>query len=160
MIKYLIILISLILESILNIYINTNSYLVPLFTFLSLIFIYPEFKNSKKYFFCLSIILGIIYDILFTNFYILNLIVFFIYSFIIYYYFKKYQYNFINIIIVSVIGIIIYNLLLFIIFNIFNYYNYNLHDLLFIIKHFFIINIIYSALFYLIINKTKIKNIL
>ena len=61
----IIISISIILEILLNLYIKTNSYLIPLFTLLSLIFIYPYFKNSKRDFFVFSLILGFIYDIIF-----------------------------------------------------------------------------------------------
>lgn len=151
--------ISIALESIVNLYIHNGSYLIPLFSILSLIFIYPNFKNERVKYFTISFIFGIIYDLVFTNFYILNAILFLIFSIVIYYYFNKFKYNLLSTIILSIIGIIIYNVLLFLIFNILNYYTYSFLNLIFITKHFVIINIIYSLIVYLLINKTRLKNI-
>lgn len=152
-------LISLIFESLVNLYINEGSYLVPLFSVLSLIFIYHILKNNRKEYFILSLIFGIIYDLVFTNFYILNALLFFIFSIVIYLYFRRFEYNLLNVLILSIIGILLYNILLFFFFNIYNYYKYDFSDLLFIIKHFFAINIIYTLMVYLLVNKTKLKNI-
>ena len=151
--------ISLILESIINLYISSNSYFVPLFSLLSLIFVYKILKHNKKEFLIASIIFGIVYDIVFTNFYTLNGILFLISSLIIYFCFNKFKYNLLNTLIISVILILTYNISLFLIFNLLNYYNYNFDNLIFILKHFFVSNIIYILFVYLIINKTKLKNI-
>lgn len=155
----LILFISIILELLVNLYINTNSYFIPLFTLLSLIFIYPYFKNSKRDFYILSVIIGFIYDIVFTNFYILNALIFLLISNIIYYYFKKFNYKLLNIILLSIILVLVYNFILFIIFNIYRYNMYTLFELIYILKHFFIVNIIYIFIIYLIYNKLYLKNI-
>ena len=68
----IIILIGITLELILNLYLNINSYFISLFTILSLVFVFPYFKNSKKDFLIFSSLVGFIYDLIFTNFYILN----------------------------------------------------------------------------------------
>lgn len=156
----IIIIISIILEIILNLYINIDSYLVPLFTLLSLIFVYPYFKNSKKDFFVFSFILGFVYDLVFTNFYILNSFIFLFVSIVIYYFFKKFNYKIFNIIFLSVILISIYNFALYIIFDVYKYNDYTIVEFLFILKHFFIINIIYIISSYLISNKLYLKNII
>ncbi len=156
----LIVFISLILENLVNLYIPNEFYMLPLFTPLSLIFIYPYFKNSKKDYLLFSSIVGFIYDIVFTNFYILNAILFFIIAYIIYNYLKKLNFNFINIILLSIIIILFYNIILFLIFNITNYYDYDILDLIYIIKHVFIINLIYIFSLYFISCKKFLKNIL
>lgn len=159
-INIIIIFISTIFELLLNLYIKTNSYLVPIFTLLSLIFIYPYFRNSKKDFFIFSSIVGFIYDLVFTNFYILNAFIFLLISTIIYYYFKKFNYKLLNIIIISIIIILLYNLILFLVFNIYKYNSYTLLEFIYIIKHFYIINLIYITFTYFILYKVYLKNIL
>lgn len=156
----IIILIGITLELILNLYLNINSYFIPLFTILSLVFVFPYFKNSKKDFLIFSSLVGFIYDLIFTNFYVLNAFLFGFISIIIYYIFKKINFNLLNIILITFIIIITYNILLFIIFNIFDYANYNFNELIFIIKHFFIINIIYIIINYFISYKFYLKNII
>ena len=86
--------ISIILENLSNIYLSSFNYFVPLFTLLSLIFIYPCFKKEKYKYYIFSSITGFIYDLFFTNFFVLNVLLFFICAFIIYYIFNKFEYNF------------------------------------------------------------------
>lgn len=158
MIKCIIIMfISLILESIINLHISFESYFIPLFSCISLILIYKILKYNKTEFFVFSIVSGFIYDIIFTNFYILNSVLFLLISFVTYLFFKKMKYNLFNIILVTIICIGIYNLMLFILFNIFNYSIYSFFDFSYILRHFFIINVIYIVLGYILLNKTKLK---
>ena len=68
--------ISIILENLSNIYLSSFNYFVPLFTLLSLIFIYPCFKKEKYKYYIFSSMTGFIYDLLFTNFIILHPLIF------------------------------------------------------------------------------------
>lgn len=147
---------SLILEMIINMIISVNSYMVPLFSLLSLIFIYPYLKKDKIKYLLISFMLGFIYDLVFTNFYVLNSFLFLTISYLIYLYFKKLKYNTLNVFVLSILLIFLYNILLFIIFNLTKYNTYNIDSFIFIIKHFFIINLIYALIINLI-NK-KISN--
>lgn len=147
-------LISIILENIFNLYLNEFEYFTPLFTLISLIIIYPNFKDNKKSYFIFSIILGFIYDIFFTNFYVLNPILFFVISAVIYYIFSKKEYNFKYLIITTIITIFIYNLMLFLILNFFNYTNYSILDFSYILRHFILANIIYVVMLYIIVKNT------
>ncbi len=158
MIKCVIImLISLALESIINLNISFTSYLVPLFSLLSLILIYKFLKYSKKEYFIFAIVSGFIYDLVFTNFYVLNSVLFLLNSFIIYFYFKKMKYNLLNIILITIICSSMYNLMLFTLFNLFSYSTYSFLDFSYILGHFIIINVIYIILGYILLNKTKLK---
>ena len=139
--------ISILLELIINKYINQSSLFIPLFSLLSIIFIN---KNNKIKYYSISIVLGIIYDLIYNNFYVLNGILFFIISIFIHYYLKQSKFNLINIFILSIYIIIIYQLLLFIIYNAFNYINYSIEDFIFIINHYLLLNIIYVTIIYFI----------
>mgnify|MGYP004659966547 CR=1 FL=1 len=153
----IIMLISLALESIINLNISFTSYLVPLFSLLSLILIYKFLKYNKKEYFIFAIVSGFIYDLVFTNFYVLNSVLFLLNSFIIYFYFKKMKYNLLNIILITIICSSMYNLMLFTLFNIFSYSTYSFLDFSYILGHFIIINVIYIILGYILLNKTKLK---
>ena len=81
----IIVFISIILENIFNLYITRFNYFIPLFTLVSLIFIFPSFEHKKNNYYITSAIIGFIYDLFFTNFYILNSILFLLVSIGIYY---------------------------------------------------------------------------
>lgn len=137
-------LISIILEmGYLNI-INPNSYFLPLFSLVSLIFL----KKDKNYYIkCFFI--GVLYDLVFTNLFIINGIIYLFIGLII----KKIKNFNINNIIIGIIIIIFYQLILFILFNISKYQIYSLEEFIYILPRYFIINIIYI----LIINIFKHK---
>ena len=152
--------ISILLENLFNIYLSSFRIMTPLFTLLSLIFIFPYFKNSKKEFLIFSFFLGLIYDLLFTNFYILNSILFLIISFFIFYILKTHNYNYFIIIYNSLFVIFFYNVLLFLIFNFFNYINYTIFDLSYILRNFLIGNLSYVTILYFILKRNYFKHII
>lgn len=149
-------LISIFLDGAFNI-IFPYSILCSLFSILSLIIIYPFFNNKIKYI-KFSLIFGLIYDILFTNFYIFNIFIFFIISVIIYYFFNKNTYNLFNVFILNIIIIHLYIILVLIMFNISNYGINLFSELIFILPHFYISNIIYIIISYLFIDRIIIIN--
>ena len=137
-------LISIILEmGYLNI-INPNSYFLPLFSLVSLIFLQKDQNYYIKCFF-----IGVLYDLVFTNLFIINGIIYLFIGLII----KKIKNFNINNIIIGIIIIILYQLILFILFNLSKYQMYSLEELIYILPRYFIINIIYI----LIINIFKHK---
>lgn len=144
----IIVIISLILDIIFNLLLKSNSYLLPLFTLISLINIYPYFKNSKKDYLIFSLIVGFIYDLFNNYFFILNPIIFFIISDFIYNYFRRFNYNLIFNILLSFLIIIIYELLMLLIYNLTNYQIYTINEFLYIFPHFFISNILYIIIIY------------
>ena len=137
----LISLLSLFLENICNIYLSNFKYFIPLFTILSLIFAYPFLKNEKKYY--------LLYDLFFTNFYVLNSIIFLLCSYFIYHIFKRFDYNVISVILTTIFVIFFYNALCFCILNFFLYTNYSLLEFSVILRYFFVLNLIYSTIMYL-----------
>ena len=152
----IIIIVSILLDGIFN-YLFPNSIISSLFCIVSLITLYKI--NNKNRFLIISTIYGFIYDLFFTNFYILNAMVFFLVSYFIIIFFKKFKYTFINLILLNVIVIIIYLLIIIIIFNITSYSNYSLSELLFVVPRFLLINTIYEVVIYLIVIKRNNKHI-
>lgn len=152
--------ISIILENLSNIYLSSFNYFVPLFTLLSLIFIYPYFKKEKYKYYIFSSITGFIYDLFFTNFFVLNVLLFFICAFILYYIFNKFEYNFKTILFTSIFTIFLYNFLVFFILNFFMYTNYSLLEFSYILKYFLPLNLLYICIIYLFFKTTHIGNII
>lgn len=149
----LIVFISLVLDGILNLILKSTSNLLPLFTLVSLIFIYPYFKNDKKSYLVSATLIGLIYDVFNTYFFILNPIIFLIISDIIFSLYHRFKFSIITVIVFTIFIIFIYQTILLLIFNLTNYEIYTIHEFTNIISHYFIINIIYSIILYLVFKR-------
>lgn len=147
--------ISLLLENIMsNIFtsqIASISIFSTIYTVVSLVIIYPHFNNKKKYFITL-IILGIIFDIVYTGAFLLNTCIFIVIGILISFLNNFLPENIFGTNIISIASIIVYHLLSFIILNIFHYSSYNLLILIKIITHSFIMTIIYTTVSYFLIE--------
>ena len=71
----ILVLISLILDGIVSVYIN-NTILIPLFTLTSLVYIYKYYEKKENIYFLIALIIGILYDSLYTDIILLNSLVF------------------------------------------------------------------------------------
>ncbi len=154
----LIIIISFILDYFLSLYLpyerNNLSYLTPLFIPILIYLLYPRFKDKKIYI-LISIIIGIIYDLIYTNLLFFNGILFLIISLItilIYKYLKNNIY--LNIIYLLFI-IIFYELISILIYILFGVISISYSDIIYRITHVIIINIIYGTILYMIISHKK-----
>lgn len=147
----MIVIISILLENIFNIYFH-NFY--NLFTLISLIFINIE---EKKKYYLYSFFIGFIYDIFFTNFILLNAILFFIISIVIYYELNTHKKDLFHYVITGILVIFLYEFMHFIILNLFQYTKYSLIEFSFIARKYLITNIIYLIMLYFI-NKKHIIN--
>ena len=140
------IVISFILQIIVNNLINYNSYFIPIFPIITIIFFN---KENISIFYLKSILIGLIFDII-NNTYFFNFILFFIISIFIYrlsFIKNKYFYYLISFILI----ILIYNFVYYLIyydFNIVNSFNY--------ISHYIISNIIF-LLFQILYKRIKNK---
>ena len=148
--------VSLILEIILNNflpYINGNlSLFTPMFSIVSLFFIYSFFKKEKIKYFVFSFIFGFIYDLFFTNLLFFNGILFLAIAFLITVLYENLEINFLNIILDIIIIIIVYELLTVFIVLIFNLVPITPLQVLYKISHSLIMNIIYGEILYFIIK--------
>lgn len=144
-------------------YTLTNpSFFKTIFTIIGLVNIYPYFNNDKKYL-TILIIVGILFDIVYTGTFLFVTLIF-----VIIYLVNKFldfflPFNLLNINILSLISIYIYHILSFVILNLVEYNSYNINLLFNIIIHSTIGTIIYTTIIYFILtytyNKLKIKQI-
>ena len=152
----IIIIVSFILEIILNNFLpymmGDLSLFTPMFTLISLLLIYPLLKKNIKRYFITAFIMGIIYDLFFTNLLFFNGILFILIAYSIHLLYKYFEFNIINIAIEIVLIIIIYETTTALIILLFNLVPVTTSKLIYKISHSLISNIIYGELLYLIIN--------
>lgn len=150
------VLISFLLDGIISNIVPFNlvdpSYFKTIYSLISLVIIYNYFDNQKKYL-SILVILGILFDIVYTNTFILNVIVFFT----IYIVLSNLDYlipnNIITINIKSIVCISLYHILTYIILLLANYNSYSIKLLFIILLRSIIMTIIYTTISYLIMNK-------
>lgn len=162
MIQIIYIIFSFILDSFISNYINYSfpniSYLSTIYTLISLIVIESYYINKKKYY-ILLILIGCLFDIVYTDTFIINIILFLvviIFTKLIDY---KYHDNLLTINIKNIIGIILYHTLTYLILLISHYNNYDFLLLGNIIIRSIIMTIIYTSLSYLILKKINPKKV-
>lgn len=148
--------VSLILDIILNNFLpymlGNLSFFTPMFTVVSLLFIYYFFRKRERHYYIFSFILGVVYDLIFTNLLFYNGILFLAISFIVTILYKYLDINYFNVILDVLIIIVIYELFNFIIIFIFNLAFVSFYRLFYKIIHSLVLNIIYAEVVYLIIN--------
>lgn len=128
------------------------SWLKTIYSLISLVIIYNYFDNKQKYL-SILIVLGIFFDIVYTNTFILNIVVFLIIYIILSYLDYIIPTNIITINIKSIACISSYHLLTYIILLLSNYNNYSIKLLGLILLRSIIMTIIYTTISYLIMNK-------
>lgn len=140
------------MSNILSFELTNPSYFKTIYSLISLVILYNHFDNQKKYLYIL-IVLGIFFDIVYTNTFILNLVVFLI----IYLILSKLDYiittNIFTINLKSIVCISSYHILTYIILLLANYNNYSIKLLGIILLRSIAMTIIYTTISYLIINK-------
>lgn len=120
-------------------YFNDLTFIYPM---LSITFLVSMYGFCKKYF-KTSVILGLVYDFLYSNIFLYNTLIFLLLSKINRKIFNYLQVNLFNKIIVLILNIIIYDTINFLIIN-FSKYNYVvLNDLIYKILHSLFINIVF-----------------
>ena len=128
------------------------SYLKTIYTIISLVIMYHYFSNKKK-FLIITIILGLLFDIVYTNTFLVNTIIFIT----IYIILSNIDYlmttNIITINIKSLVCIYIYYILTYIVLLLSHYNSYDVYLLLLILLRSIIMTIVYTTISYLIINK-------
>lgn len=155
--SYIILVVSFLLDGIISFLLNKNIILNPLFSLCSLVIIfrYQTRQNKTKYF-LLAFLLGLFYDIVYTNTLFLNAGIFLIISLIIVKFYKIFSYNLLNSIIMTLVVIIIYRSLNFIVISSVGLIDFDLSNLFKSIYSSLILNIIYISLYFLKKKKYKI----
>lgn len=150
----ILIIISIILDGVFS---NFSNIFFPLFLFSLLPIIYKYKKNLIIY----SLIIGLIYGLIFTNMFLLEIISYYICSLFIICFFKKFNYNIYNLLLITLLNIILYRTISFIVLSLSNIIPFSISLLFKSIYSSLILNIIYIILIYLITNKKNVikKNI-
>ena len=150
------VIISFLLDGIISNIIPFNlvdpSYFKTIYSVISLVIIYNYFDNPKKYL-TILITLGVFFDIIYTNTFILNIIVFLI----IYIVLSNLDYiittNIFTINLKSIVCISTYHITTYIILLLANYNNYSIKLLGLILVRSIFMTIIYTKISYLVMNK-------
>ena len=121
-------------------------------TVIAIFMIYPFFRKKEKNYFITIFIVGMIYDLLYTNLVFFNGVLFLIIGFISLEIYKNFEISYLKLIIYLILIISAYEILTGIILLVFNMVPVTLYKVLYKITHSLILNIIYGELIYLIIN--------
>ena len=148
--------ISLILEGIVSIY-TSNTLFIPLLTLTSFLFLYKKYEKKEDIYFTFIGIIGIIYDALYTNIFLLNTFIFLLVGLFIkvlnIYLSHKLTSNIVKLICV----IIFYRLVTYMILVLLNYLDFNFLIMLKSIYSSILLNIIYLFIITIIDNKISSK---
>lgn len=158
---YLILIVSFLLDGILFSLFSFTNPVSPLFSLLSLLIIYPYCDTNKKSYYMYPIVMGILYDITYSNSLFLNTLIFTGFSYILIRIFKLFTINFVNVLVIGTISIISYRVVVFAFMYMIGIIDFNVETLIESISYSFISNYIYLIILYftvsLIASKLKVK---
>ena len=160
----IIMIISFFLDGILSNLLTYSTYLYPLCSLLSLVIIAPYFKKRciQKYF-VYSAILGLLYDIVYTETLFLNMVLFFLIAVLIKLIYNLIKNTLLNTYIISLFIIICYRLSNYLIFLLIKYLSFNLKILFDSIINSLLLSFSYILIFFylgrLIYKKSNEKKI-
>lgn len=152
----IIIVISFLLDGVVGGLINYDSLMYPLFSLLSLITSYTYFNQKDNMYLLLAFIIGLAYDLVYTDTLFFNACIFLSSAMLLKKIFEKFPYNYLSILLISLIMIFYYRIFIYLILIFINYLNFNTLVLLQGIYSSIIINIIYISIVYLIINSNQL----
>ena len=156
LVSIIIIIISFILDGVLTNFlpygVENISLFTPLLTIVALVVIYNFFYHEEKNYYILSFIIGILYDLFYTNLLFLDGLLFLLIAFVITKIYKLVGFNYMWIALDILISIIIYECSFALVIVIFNLIPMTIYRLLYKIGHSIILNIIYGEILYFIIK--------
>ena len=152
----IILIISFILDGVLTNFlpfgVENISLFTPLLTIVALVVIYNFFYHKEKNYYILSFVIGILYDLFYTNLLFLDGLLFLLIAFVITKIYKVVGFNYMWIALDILISIIIYECSFALVIVIFNLIPMTIYRLLYKIGHSIILNIIYGEILYFIIK--------
>lgn len=161
MLTSIILIVSILLDGVLTNFlpylVNDLSIFTPLLTVVSIFIIYPLNRKKETKFFILIFIVGIIYDLLYTNLLFLNGLFFVLIALLSKVIYKNFETSYFKLIIYTILIIIVYESVYAGILFIYRVVPITFYKLIYKISHTLILNIIYTEILYLIINKLPKK---
>lgn len=157
--KEVILVISFLLDGIFSNFLPVNGIFAPLFTLVSLIVVYPYFDGDKRNYYKYSFVLGLIYDLIYTDTMVYYAFLFLFMAFIIIKLTIILNDNYINIVIITIISIIIFRSITYILMVITGNVSFNYHIWFNSIYSSILANVIYAVILLSIANfiNRKIK---
>lgn len=147
----LILIISFLLEGVISNFISLSSnFFLPLFSIISLVVIYPFFNNDNSKFLRFSFALGIFYDLIYTDTFLLNGCIFLATGYLIKQINKRITNNAFNVIIISIIVVVFYRFITYMTLLFIGYLTFEWQILIKSIYSSLILNILYGLFLYLI----------
>lgn len=146
----IVLLIDLILKSYFNFTFNNLTYFTPLLLVATLNISYLLIKDNKR-FLILLVLLGLLYDLFYSTYYFVNLIIFILLGLFIILYNKKKNINILDIFLTSLLSIIVYDAYLYLISFLLGY-SYSLDSLIYKISHTLLLNLLFVGLIYLVLK--------
>ena len=150
--KYLVLVISLLLEAIFSNIVSLNSLFIPLFLITSLVIIYPYFCKKNINFFLVCLVSGFLYDLIFADSLFINTLSFSFAGIIIILGYSYVNYSIYSSNILNIIVIILYRIISYLLLCIIGYTTFNENILLSGVSSSLILNIIYGLILYLVID--------
>ena len=161
MLTSIILIVSILLDGVLTNFlpylVNDLSIFTPLLTVVSIFIIYPLNRKKETKFFILIFIVGIIYDLLYTNLLFLNGLLFVLIALLSKVIYKNFETSYFKLIIYTILIIIVYESVYAGILFIYRVVPITFYKLIYKISHTLILNVIYTEILYLIINKLPKK---
>ena len=134
---------------------NSLSLFTPLIVPVTIYLIYPFYKKKEKKYIVTTIILGLIYDLRFTNLLFFNAILFLSISLITIYINKNFRVNLLSNTLFTILVIIIYEVTEGLLFYIYGVTTINIREVIYYITHSLITNVIYTTIIYFFIKSDK-----
>ena len=153
MISVILLIVALFLDGFLSIVIPLNYPFLPLITVTTIYMIYPIFKKKQKNYFLITFIVGLLYDLLYTNHLLFNAIIFTTIAYVTKYFYKTYQQTKITKIIYLIMIIILYEVITALILFVFQITSITIARIIYKILYSILLNIIYAV----ILNNLLIK---
>jgi rod shape-determining protein MreD len=130
-------------------------FLKPMFTIASLVLIYPKYLKKHQFYYKTCFLVGFIYDMLYTNTFPLNTLLFPLTLLIIQNIYVYVQKNLANGIFINMIAITIYHVIVFIILSMIGYLSFSFSLLSYDFLSILLTNTIFYIILYIIINRKK-----
>lgn len=99
--------------------------------------------KNKKVFFTVTIFIGIIYDLLYSDVFLINLYYLILFGLFLYIFYNNRKVTVSNVFLISVFGLVLYDVFIFIILILINYSSFNINDFYYKMKNSLLINMSY-----------------
>lgn len=140
---------SFLLEGVFSVMVPVhNSFLLPLFTITSFVLLYPYFNKYDSPFFMFCIVIGLCYDIIYTDTLFIHAMLFWILGNFISLFYRVIPYQVWSCLLILISSIMMYRVMNFLLFIVTGYISFDIFVLLNSIYSSILVNVIYAVLLY------------